>query len=220
LGLSPISSAFSFDETSFMTAKKLIGAVLIWVILTIVNYYLPAFFMVIFWAGLLLGLLALLMLNLVRIFKDGKTELLKRSITVSVFIALFILTLFASKTKLLIEKADWLIFYDTRSTIVAKVITGKITPNASDNDRVCELPFEFPVVSHAGNDIVIDRNNLNGKTTVTFWARRSFASSSSTYFVYTDDPEQIKLLEKKIINAPERNWKIEENWYRTSGYVF
>ena len=49
-----------------------------------------------------------------------------------------------------------------------QVKNKELNPNVSWNGWVCELPFEFPVVSNGGNDIGITRNEENNGTTVTF----------------------------------------------------
>lgn len=85
------------------------------------------------------------------------------------------------------------------------------------NGWVCELPFEFPIVSNGGNDIGISGNTENNGTTVTFWVFRNFFDSPSTHFVYTNDPEEITRLDKKVTENPDDNWKIKENWYRKYG---
>src|SRR5690606_38176071 len=100
---------------------------------------------------------------------------------------------------------------------VNQVLNKELNPNVSWNGWVCELPYEFPVVSNGGNDIGISRNDENGKTTVSFWVFRNFFDSPSTRFVYTNDPEQRKELEKRVIERPEGNWKLKEYWYRTYG---
>ena len=112
---------------------------------------------------------------------------------------------------------DWLIFENKRTEIVKQVKDKELNPNVSWNGWVCELPFEFPVISNGGNDIGIYRNKENNRTTVTFWVFRNFFDSPSTYFVYTNDPEEKKRIEEKIKNKPRNNWKIKKNWYRTYG---
>lgn len=110
-----------------------------------------------------------------------------------------------------------MILENKRNEIVEQVKTKELNPNVSWNGWVCELPFEFPVVSNGGNDIGISRNKENNGTTVTFWIFRNFFDLPSTYFVYTDDPEEIKRLDKKVAEQPDANWKIKENWYRKYG---
>ena len=57
------------------------------------------------------------------------------------------------------------------------------------------------------------------KYTVKFWIFRNFFDSPSTYLIYTEDDKNIKYYNEKIKNDPERNWKIDNNWYRTVSYT-
>jgi hypothetical protein len=136
---------------------------------------------------------------------------------VSIYTVLFLLTFFKSFTTGIIEKGDWYILKNKREEIVNQILRNKLTPNVSWNSWVCQLPFEFPVISNGGNDIGIYRNKKNGKTSVTFWVFRSFFDSPSTQFEFTNDPRRIEQLEKRIIERPDGNWKLIENWYRTYG---
>ena len=77
--------------------------------------------------------------------------------------------------------------------------------------------YKRQILSNGGNDIGISRNKDNNRITVTFWVFRNFFDSPSTHFVYTDDPEEIKELDKQIAEHPDNNWKIKENWYRKYG---
>ena len=127
------------------------------------------------------------------------------------------MTFFRQPVNQIIEKADWYIFYNKRTEVVEQVKNGELKPNVSWNGWVCELPFELPVISNGGNDIGIFRNQVNNRTTVTFWVFRNFFDSPSTHFVFTDDPEEIKRIEGKIETKPNDNWRIRENWDRTYG---
>ena len=82
-------------------------------------------------------------------------------------------------------------------------------------DRVCELPYKFPVISNGGNEIGISKNDGTNEITVTFWVFRNFFSAPSTHFEYTNRPEDIKYYNEIIERDPDENWKVEENWYRT-----
>lgn len=201
-----------------MSKKKLIWTVVAWVILTLFNYYYMNFFFLAFeWLGLVLTLFVISIIQLTRLIKERKSLSKLRIQYVVVFFAIFLLTLFRSTTNSFIEKIDWAIFYNKRTDIVEKVIDKRLNPNVSWNGWVCELPFEFPIVSNGGNDIGIYRNKDNGKTTVTFWVFRNFFDSPSTHFVFTDDPIEIQRIEEKIVYNPTDNWKIRDNWYRTYG---
>lgn len=201
-----------------MTKKGLIWTVVVWVILTLINYYYTNFFILAFiWLGLTLTLLILTLIQLVKTIKERKTLTLFRIAKLVTFALIFILTLYRHKTNLAIEKVDWFILENKRNEIVEQVKNKDLNPNVSWNGWICELPFEFPVVSNGGNDIGISRNEENNGTTVTFWVFRNFFDSPSTHFVYTDDPEEIKRLNNKVYERPDDNWKIKENWYRKYG---
>lgn len=139
-------------------------------------------------------------------------------ITAIVFLSLFFLTLFRSYTTGIIERADLFILENKRSKIVEQVKNGELKPNVNHNGWVCELPFEFPVVSNGGNDIGIYQNKDSSTITVQFWIFRNFFESPSTYLIYTDNPKEIERIENKIKTHPDTNRKIKNNWYRTYGY--
>lgn len=117
----------------------------------------------------------------------------------------------------LIEKADWTLFYNKRVDIVEQVKSGNLNCKGSRGSAVCELPFEFPILSNGGNDIVIYRNQTNNSVTVTFFVFRNFFEAPSTHIVYSNDIGQIAQLEQMVSHNPEQNWKIKDNWYRTFG---
>jgi len=186
--------------------------------LALVNYYYINFFILAFVClGLTLLLFILTLIQLVKTIRERKTLTKLRIAKLVTFCLLFILTLYRHSTNLVIEKVDWMILENKRNEIVEQVKTKELNHNVSWNGWVCELPFEFPVVSNGGNDIGISRNKENNGTTVTFWIFRNFFDLPSTYFVYTDDPEEIKRLDKKVAEQPDANWKIKENWYRKYG---
>jgi hypothetical protein len=201
-----------------MKKNGIIWIVIIWVVLTLISYYYMPFFLLAFgWLGLSLALLLLIGFQLITLFKERKH--IKRISVIKLFTLtiIFLLTFFQRTTHLAIEKMDWLLWENRRSEIVAQVSANKLNPNVSWNEWVCELPFEFPVVSNGGNDIGIFRNKENRGITVTFWVFRNFFDAPSTHFIFTDDREEIKQIEAQIKDRPEENWKIKENWYRTYG---
>ncbi len=112
----------------------------------------------------------------------------------------------------LIEKVDWKVFYSKRMEIVEQVKQDKF---GSYKSGVSKLPFQFPILSNGGNEVVIYRNKRANTVTVNFWVYRNFFSAPSTSFVYTNDSEEMIELHKQISNNPEHNWKIKDNWYRT-----
>ncbi len=202
-----------------MSKRALILTVVGWIILTLFNYYYMNFFFLVFELfALILTLFIILFFQIFRLIKERKNLSKLRIQKAFVFLALFLLTLFTSKTNRLIEKADWVIFQNTRTEIVERVKNNELQPNVKWNGWVCELPFEFPVVSNGGNDIGIFKNKTTDKLTVTFWVFRNFSESPSTKLIYTEDPKQIKIIEEKITRNPKENWKIKDNWYRTYGY--
>ncbi len=108
------------------------------------------------------------------------------------FSILFLLTLYRHKTNLAIEKVDWFILENKRNEIVEKVKNKELNPNVSWNGWVCELPFEFPIVSNGGNDIGISRNEENNGTTVTFWVFRNFFRLAFDTFCLHERPRRDK----------------------------
>lgn len=200
-----------------MTKRGLIWTVIIWGILTLLNYYYFIWIIVaIVWLGLSLTLFIQTITQIVKTIKERRALTRLRITKLLTFTLLFILTAFRY-INLAIEKVDWLILQNKRIEIVEQVKNKVLNPNASWNGWVCQLPFDFPVVSNGGNDIGIDRNKENNKTTVTFWVFRNFFDDPSTYFIYTDDPGEISRLDYKVSAQPSDNWKIKENWYRIYG---
>ncbi len=201
-----------------MNKCTLIWIVVAWIFLTLYNYfYMNYFLLALLWIGLSLTLLAVTVIQVIKLIRERHRLTSLRIQKVIVFTVLLLLTYNHSFTNSFIEKGDWLLFYGKRMEVVEKVRNGQLKPNVSWNNWVCELPFEFPVVSNGGNDIGISRNKETGAMTVKFWIFRNFFDSPSTYFVYTDDANEIKELEAKIQQHPNLNWKLRENWYRTYG---
>jgi len=196
--------------------KTLIWIAAIWVMLTLVNYYfVPYFIVALEWLAMSLGLFIWSLVQIGKIIRERKALSKQRLFSALTICILFILTFYRQPVNGLIEKADWYVFYSKRNSVVDLVKEGKLTPNVSWNNWVCELPYEFPVISNGGNDIGISKNDSTGKVTVTFWVFRNFFSSPSTHFVYSDDPNEIEEINNLIKNNPQDNWKITDNWYRT-----
>ncbi len=201
-----------------MTKITLIWIVVGWVLLTLFNYYYMNFFFLGFeLLGLIITLFIITINQIFRLLEERKKVTKLRIQKVVIFSTLFLLTFFHSFTNRMIEKVDWIILESKRAEIVKQVEEGKLNPNVKWNGWVCELPFEFPVISNGGNDIGIYRNKENGKLTVTFWVFRNFFDLPSTHFIYTNDQNEIEQIEKKIKNRPNQNWKLKDNWYRTYG---
>lgn len=184
--------------------------------LTLINYYIvPYFIVALEWLVLSLGLLIWTFVQVGKAIKERKNLSRQRVFSALTICSLFLLTFYRQPVNSLIEKADWYIFYSKRCSVVDLVKQDKLTPNVSWNNWVCELPYEFPVISNGGNDIGISKNDSTGKVSVTFWVFRNFFSAPSTHFVYTDDPEELKYLDDLVKSNPTDNWRINENWYRT-----
>jgi len=201
-----------------MSKKTLIWIIIGWVFLKLLNYYyVPYFILALELLVLDLTLFILVIIHSVKLVKERKAIKKLRIHKVLLYTTLFLLMFFNYETNYFIEKVDWVVFYNKRSDIVEQIKLKKINPNVSWNDGLCELPFDFPVVSNGGNDIWIDRNKDNGDITVTFWIFRNFFSAPSTQFIYTNDPKSISDIKERILKNPLDNWKINENWYRTFG---
>ena len=199
-----------------MNKKTLIWIVSLWVVLTLVNYYfVPYFIVALEWIVISLILLIWTIGQIVKLIKERKNLTRQRIASVLVISTLFLLTFFRQPVNQIIEKADWYMFYNKRTEVVEQVKNGELKPNVSWNGWVCELPYEFPVISNGGNDIGISKNDSTDEVTVTFWVFRNFFSAPSTHFVYTNRPEDIKYYNELIQRNPDDNWKIKENWYRT-----
>ncbi len=199
-----------------MKEKGLILVVVSWIVLTIVNYYFVNFFILAFeWLLLLIILTVITLFQLFKLIKEAKSLTKLRVVKFTTFSILLFLTYKRDSTNLIIEKIDWILLLSKRKSIVYEVKNNKLNPNVKWNGWVCELPFNFPVVSNGGNDIGVYRNKENNGTTITFWVFRNFFDSPSTHFIYTDDQNEIERLENKIKVKPQDNWKLEKNWYRT-----
>jgi hypothetical protein len=199
-----------------MSKRILIYIIIGWCILTIIEYYfIPYFVVFLLWILLSIAFLGIAIIQIMKLVREWGSLTKLRIAKVLVFSILFYLTFNQSPVNRLIEKADWSILYDRRSDIIEKVKRHELNPNGSFNNGVCKLPYEFPVVSNGGNDIIIGRKMDSEKLTVTFWVFRNFFEAPSTCFVYTTDEMKIDEFEKLISRDPDNNWKIEENWYRT-----
>jgi len=199
------------------TNRILIWAINGWCLITLINYYYTNFFILPFyWIGMNLMLLILLVIQVSKLIKERKYITKLRIVKLIVFSTLFFLTLFKDIPNQFIEMLDWQMFKDRRIKIVEQVKNGKLQSNQKYGG-ICELSFEFPVVSNGGNDIWITHNKLESQLTVRFWIFRNFFEAPSTYFIYTNDLNKMNIFEKKIITNPKENWKIESNWYRIKG---
>ena len=137
-----------------------------------------------------------------------------RLIKLGGFGLLFILTFYRNILDQQLERFDWAINKSKRIEIVSEVKNGALKPNVDHNNIIYELPYEFPIVSNGGNDIVIQKSDNEQFVTVKFWIFRNYFSSPQKLFVYTDDPKTINKIEEEIEEYPRFNWKLENNWYR------
>lgn len=198
-----------------MKGKTLITVIIFWVLWKLYEHYEVSYFLVPFlWLGLSFLLLIVVVIQLVKLIKERKSITRLRIIKLLTFSLLLYLNLYRWTFDKLIEKVDWYFLYNKRSEIVNQVKNDKLKSNVSWNDWICELPFEYPIVSHGGNDIGISKNNNDNSLTVTFFVYRNFFSAPSTKFIYSTNKEDISYYEEQISKNPNDNWKIEDNWYR------
>ncbi len=198
-----------------MKGKTLILIVIIWIIWKLLEHYLvPYFFVPFLWLGLSLALLIVVVIQLAKLLKERKTITKLRIYKVITFSLMFYLTIYRWTFDKWIENADWYLLYNKRMEIVNQVKNDKLRPNVSWNNWICELPYEFPIVSHGGNDIGISKSEDNETMTITFFVFRNFFSAPSTKLIYTTRTDDIKYYEEKIAYNPTDNWKIENHWYR------
>ncbi|UUV21509.1 hypothetical protein [Paenimyroides aestuarii] len=142
----------------------------------------------------------------------------QRILKLAVVLILFSLTFFKANhiPQMLIEQMDWYLLFKKRTHIIEQVKNKELQPNVTYNGFMCELPFEFPIVSNGGNDIAIYYNDKK-QYTILFFVFRNFFEAPSTKIIYTENPENMNYFEEKTKRNPDDNWKIKENWYRIYG---
>ena len=198
-----------------MNNKIAIGILTGWVILTLVNhYYTPPLIVALSWILLLFIFLIMITVHVSKLIKERRNIRKDRLRTLILISTIFVLTIFHQIPDRLVEKMDWYLQLNNRIQIVEKVKRNEIIPNVTYNDWICELPYEFPVVSTCGNDIGIFKNSDLNTITVRFFVNRGYISFPSTYFVYTNDQKTIERIDLMIAENPKQNWILEENWYR------
>ncbi len=198
-----------------MSLKKLIWIIVAWVLLTLAEYYfVPFFILALEWLIMSLVFLIWTIIQFGKVIDEQKASRQRLLSTFTIF-TLFILTLFRQPVHRLIEKVDWHIFYSKRCDLVTQVKEGKLKSNIKDKSWEYELPYKFPVISNGGNNFLITKNDSTGNVTVTFWVFRNYCNSPSIHLVYTNDIEEMELLNNWVKNNPQDNWRINENWYRT-----
>lgn len=199
-----------------MSLLKSILIIFAWGILTIINFYfVPYFLLALEWLLILFIFLLFAIIKTVKISKSDENLTKSKKIQYGLITVLFFLTIYPHPVNKVLEKIDWFIFYSKRIEIVQMVKNRQLNPNVSWSKDLCELPYEFPVISNGGNDIVINRIDSSDHLTVTFWIFRNFFSSPSTHLIYTNNPYEIERIQHIMNRDPSNNWEIEKNWYRT-----
>jgi hypothetical protein len=196
--------------------KKLTIIAVLWIIFEIIGYYLiwPLFLIpLFFWLGFSAVFLIITVYQLIKLIIEWKNNKTMRIIKTLFYGLFFYLTFDFHLTGSMMEKVDWYFLYPKRMEIVEQVQKMELNPNVSWNDYLCELPFEFPIVSKSGNDITIRRNDSTQAITVGFYIDRGLLSSS-TFFIYTNDDKNIQLFDSMTKEDLINNWKLKDNWYR------
>jgi hypothetical protein len=200
-----------------MNKKNFVCIIVFWAIIKVAEYYILPFFIVpLSWIGIFIIFSILIIIQIIKIIKERRNITKSKIITLFTFLLIIYFTFTPWIIDGFIEKIDWILYYPLRNDIVEKVKLNKLNPNVSWNDLVCELPYEFPIVSNGGNDICIYRNSDN-TLTVTFFISRTLFNAPSTYFVYTNSNRVVYDIEEYIKYDKNYNWKIKENWYRMHG---
>lgn len=205
-----------------MKHKKLKLLLLVWTIILLTNYYWTPYFVLPFVWLLTVGALIIFILNQIFKFYNERKNISKARILNIVVLSLLLFLTFYRFYEIPnrgIEKIDWFVLKNKRTEILGRIKKGELKPDVKWNNGICELPFEFPIISNGGNDVWIFNSEKNSnQKTVKFFIFRNFFDSPSTYLIYSDDSEQMKYYEDKIKSNPKENWKIEQNWYRINGY--
>lgn len=199
-----------------MKTKYLILIVLSWGFINYITYFYLIYIFVVFkWLFLSLTFLILFIYLISKSDKDSKVKSKMKIISSIVVLLLFLLEIYPVPMNSFIESMDWKYFYSERSEIVQKILDNEIKPKVRLKGDEYKLPFDLELISRGG-EIYITRNYNNNSVTITFWVFRNFFESPSTKFVYTNDKTEIERINKYIKLKPNLNWKLEENWYRTS----
>lgn len=143
----------------------------VWIFIQLLSFYVFDFFIIPFiWLITIFVLLIIIIKNLIYTIKNRNVALLlyQGLLKLNITIILFGLTFYGLSyvPQLIIEKLDWVVLYNQRKNIIDEVKSSKLQPNVSYNDFMCELPYEFPVVSNGANDIAIFHSDENEYTIV------------------------------------------------------
>lgn len=182
----------------------------------IIYYYtfgLFALYVVIPYLFIGLGLTLWLLIAILRNKNAQLTFFHKLSLALTIFIGC--LSFFLGEE--VVEKLDWNLRRNSRDEIVQLVKANKLIPNVAHNNIICKLDsWSFPPISNGGNEIAIYKSE-SGKLTVEFFINRGFLDHYSA-FVYTNDNEKIKQLEKYMSyqHGQHINKQLDVNWYRVS----
>ena len=146
--------------------------------------------------SLIFGIVTII--QIIKLISERKNLTKFRILKVIVFALLFVLTFQRNIPNGIIEKTDWVILKNKRTEIVEQIKRNEIKGKGTSGNGIFELPFEFPILSNAGNDVWVFKNKENNSVTIQFWVFRNFFDSPSTLFVYSDDKERIADLEQKV----------------------
>lgn len=202
-----------------MKNRTLLWIVIGWVIVVFHMYYNPPGIAVAIELCLLVIILVIIIIvsyviSIIRKLKKNCSDKLTWVRMIALML-LLILTLNIDHVDSVIESLDWHILYPVRIHIIEQVKRGVLNPNGP-NDNRCDLPFGYPQVSVSENEILIFRNVSNKALTVRFYVSQLSIGGSGNYLVYTEDSNEIEKIESLIQSDPKWNWKIKDNWYRTS----
>lgn len=179
-------------------------------------YYYTSGFLALFTVALYLFIgLSLTIWLLMAILRNTKgTMTMFHTVGLALTIFIGCVTLFFGED--IIENLEWKLRRSSREEIVKLVKADKLKPNVVHNNIICTLDdWDFPPISNGGNEIVIYK--IEDMVTVEFFIDRGSLDHYSA-FVYTNNPEKIKEIEKHIDfqTRSHINKKLDKNWYRVS----
>jgi hypothetical protein len=211
-----INKLAAMPLTKKMKNNKFILIICIWTIIILFNYYIAEYFIrQLVFLVLILYLFIMTIYQFIETFRERKSLTNTRIQKVILFTILFFFTLTSElTTNRIIEHLDWIVFYNCRNEIIEKVIENKLNPNI-ENTILCQLPFDFPIISNNDNRIRINRTSKN-QVTVEFFIKNNFFDIPTPRFVYTNDTLEKQGIFRLMKNDKRENWKISDNWYRIS----